>query len=151
MLDLSGHCRTSSASSGSQWARPHRNRELQIALGTAGPQTQAPELSGHCRTATASSRCQRAAGPQPRAPELSGHCQHCRTSTASSTAQRTLPHCRTSTGEYGACDMKRKNMEKYEASCGAAHSWLRGRTELGRRAKQAVRQAVMTAKKSSRS
>ena len=56
---------------------------------------------------------------------------------------------------YDAGEMKERKKErkteKYEASCGAAHSWLRGWTELGRRAKQAVRQAVMTAKKSSRS
>ena len=34
----SGHCRTSTASSRSQWALPDLNRELQIPVGTAGPQ-----------------------------------------------------------------------------------------------------------------
>ena len=67
----------------SQWALPDLNRELQIAVGTAGPQPQLP---------TASSRSQWAlpdlnrdfqiavgtAGPQPRLPDRSGHC---RTST----------------------------------------------------------------------
>ena len=38
--DLSGHCRTSTTSSRSQWARPDLNRELQISVGTAGPQLQ---------------------------------------------------------------------------------------------------------------
>ena len=28
----------------------NRNRELQISVGTAGPQPQTPDLSGHCRT-----------------------------------------------------------------------------------------------------
>ena len=50
--------RTSTASSRSQWALPDLNRELQIAVGTAGPQPRAPDLSGHCRTSTASSRSQ---------------------------------------------------------------------------------------------
>ena len=91
--DLSGHCRTSTASSRSQWALPDLNRELQIAVGTTGPQPRAPDRSGHCRTSTASSRSQWAlpdlnrelqipvgtAGPQPRLP---GHNGHCRTSTA---------------------------------------------------------------------
>ena len=36
--DPSGHCRTSTASSRSQWALPDLNRELQIPVGTAGPQ-----------------------------------------------------------------------------------------------------------------
>jgi len=35
--DRSGHCRTSTAS---QWALPDLNRELQIPVGTAGPQRQ---------------------------------------------------------------------------------------------------------------
>ena len=34
----SGHCRTSTASSRSQWALPDLNRELQIPVGIAGPQ-----------------------------------------------------------------------------------------------------------------
>eukprot|EP00435_Cladocopium_sp_Y103_P024659 s1243_g6.t1 len=38
LLDLSGHCRTSSASSRSQWALPDFIRELQIPVGTAGLQ-----------------------------------------------------------------------------------------------------------------
>ena len=104
--DPSGHSRTSTASSRSQWALPDLNRELQIAValpdlnrdfqiavGTAGPQPRAPDPSGHSRTSTASSRSQWAlpdlnrdfqiavgtAGPQPRLPDRSGHC---RTSTA---------------------------------------------------------------------
>ena len=36
--DPSGHCRTSTASCRSQWALPDLNRELQIPVGTAGPQ-----------------------------------------------------------------------------------------------------------------
>ena len=39
--------RTSTASSRSQWALPDLNRELQISVGTAGPQPRAPDLSGH--------------------------------------------------------------------------------------------------------
>ena len=58
----------SSSQSRSQWAQPdlHRewdlelNRELQIAVGTAGPQPRLPGRSGHCRTSTATSRSQRA-------------------------------------------------------------------------------------------
>eukprot|EP00435_Cladocopium_sp_Y103_P067841 s168_g30.t1 len=55
----SGHCRTSSASSRSQWALLDLNCELQISLGTAGPQPRVPDRSaqlrlpdssGHCRT-----------------------------------------------------------------------------------------------------
>eukprot|EP00435_Cladocopium_sp_Y103_P035378 s1758_g9.t1 len=86
----------------SQWSLPDFNRELQIPVGTAGPQPQVPDPSGHCRTSTASSRSQWAqpdlnrelqipvstAGPQPRAPDPSGHC---RTSTASSRSQWALP------------------------------------------------------------
>ena len=86
----------------SQWALPDLNCELQISVGTAGPQLRAPDLSGHCQTSTASSRSQWAlpdlncevqisvgtAGPQLRAPDLSGHC---RTSTASSRSQWALP------------------------------------------------------------
>ena len=91
--DPSGHSRTSTASSRSQWALPDLHRELQIPVGTAGPQPRRPGRSGHCRTSTATSRSQWAlpdlnrdfqiavgtAGPQPRAPDPSGHC---RTSTA---------------------------------------------------------------------
>ena len=56
--DPSGHSRTSTASSRSQWALPDLNRELQIAVGTAGPQPRLPGRSGHCRTSTATSRSQ---------------------------------------------------------------------------------------------
>ena len=42
--DVSGHCRTSTASS--------------ISVGTAGPQRRAPDVSGHCRASTASARSQ---------------------------------------------------------------------------------------------
>ena len=34
--DRSGHCRTSTATSRSQWALPDLNRDFQIAVGTAG-------------------------------------------------------------------------------------------------------------------
>ena len=57
------------------------NRELQISVGTAGPQLRVPELSGHCRTnreyqSHSSGRCRiSTASAKP-----SGHCQ---TSTAS--------------------------------------------------------------------
>jgi hypothetical protein len=40
--------RISTASSGSKWALPDLNRELQMS-GTAGPQPLAPDLSAHCR------------------------------------------------------------------------------------------------------
>eukprot|EP00435_Cladocopium_sp_Y103_P040005 s3120_g10.t2 len=96
--DCTGHCRTSTASPRSQWALPDLICQLQIAVGTAGPQ---PHPSGHCRTSTASSRSQWAladlnrelqiavgiAGPEPRAPDRSGQC---RTSTASSRSQWAL-------------------------------------------------------------
>ena len=39
--DRSGNCRTSSASSRSQWAPPDLNRECQIPVGNAGPQRRA--------------------------------------------------------------------------------------------------------------
>ena len=48
----SGHCRTSTASSRSQWALPDLNRDFQIAVCTAGPQPRLPDRSGHCRTST---------------------------------------------------------------------------------------------------
>ena len=77
-------------------------REVQISVGTPGPQLRAPDLSGHCQTSTASARSQWAlpdlncerqisvgtARLQPRAPDLSGHC---RTSTASARCQWALP------------------------------------------------------------
>ena len=50
--DRSGHCRTSTATSRSQWALPDLNRDFQIAVGTAGPQPRLPDRSGHCRTST---------------------------------------------------------------------------------------------------
>ena len=56
--DPSGHCRTSTASSRSQWALPDLNRDFQVAVGTAGPQPRLPDRSGHCRTSTANSRSQ---------------------------------------------------------------------------------------------
>ena len=56
--DPSGHSRTSTASSRSHWALLDLNRELQIAVGTAGPQPRLPGRSGHCRTSTATSRSQ---------------------------------------------------------------------------------------------
>ena len=100
--DPNGRCRTSTASSRSQWALPDLNRDFQVAVGTAGPQPRLPGRSGHCRTSTASSRSQWAlpdlnrdfqvavgtAGPQPRLPGCSGHC---RTSTATSRSQWALP------------------------------------------------------------
>ena len=97
----------------SQWALLDLNCELQMSVGTAGPQLRAPDLSGHCRTSTASSRAQWAlpdlncelqisvgtVGPQLRAPDLSGHC---RTSTASSRAQWALPdRLRSGSGRVG--------------------------------------------------
>ena len=59
---------TSATSTISQWALPGLNRELQISVGSAGPQPRALDRSVRSR-------------PQPRAPYLSGHC---RASTASS-------------------------------------------------------------------
>ena len=46
-----------------------------IAVGTHGPQQQAPDLNGHYRTSTASARCARsqwATGPQHQVPDRSG-------------------------------------------------------------------------------
>ena len=86
---LSGHCRTLIASSRSQWALPDLNRELQISVGTAGPQPQAPDLSGHCRTSIASSRSQWALpGLNCKLQILS---EHCRTLIVSSRSQWALP------------------------------------------------------------
>ena len=53
-----GHCRASTASSGSHWALPVLNWAIQISVGTAGPQLRAPNLRGHCRASTASSGSQ---------------------------------------------------------------------------------------------
>eukprot|EP00435_Cladocopium_sp_Y103_P044143 s473_g12.t1 len=83
--ELSGHCRTSSASSRSQWALPDFNRDCQSPVGTAGLHPRAPDPSGHCRTSSASARSQWAlpdfncepqipvgtAGLHPRAPDAS--------------------------------------------------------------------------------
>ena len=44
--DRSGHCRTSCASSRSQWALRDFICQLQIAVGTAGPHVRAPDPSG---------------------------------------------------------------------------------------------------------
>ena len=48
----------SSSQSRSQWAQPDLHRELQIPVGTAGPQPRVADRSGHCRTSTATSRSQ---------------------------------------------------------------------------------------------
>eukprot|EP00435_Cladocopium_sp_Y103_P030868 s2643_g7.t1 len=56
--DRGGHCRTSSASSRSQWALPDFICQQQIAVGTAGLHLPAPDRSGHCRTSSASNRSQ---------------------------------------------------------------------------------------------
>ena len=53
--DRSGNCRTSSASSRSQWALPDLNCEFQIPVGNAGPQPRVHDLSGQRLTSTASS------------------------------------------------------------------------------------------------
>eukprot|EP00435_Cladocopium_sp_Y103_P039283 s2837_g10.t1 len=87
--DRTRHCRTSSASSRSQWALPDLNCELQISVGTAdlncqlqiapgtaGLHLPAPDLSGHCRISTASSKSQWALP----------------TSAASSRSQWAMPH-----------------------------------------------------------
>ena len=52
--DVSGHCRTSTASTRCQWALPDLNREHQMSVGTARPHPRAPDVSGHCQTSTAS-------------------------------------------------------------------------------------------------
>ena len=52
---------------------PTLNRELQISVGTAGPQPRAPNFSGHCRTPTATADLS-GHSQAPRAPDLSGHC-----------------------------------------------------------------------------
>ena len=44
-----GHCRTSTASSRSQWALPDLNCELQISAGTVGLQLRARDLNEHWR------------------------------------------------------------------------------------------------------
>ena len=56
-----------------QWAAPALNIELQIAVGSAGPQQRAPDCSGQRRTSTASPRLQWAApGLTRRALERTG-------------------------------------------------------------------------------
>ena len=78
--DPSGHSRTSTASSRSQWALPDLHRELQIPVGTAGPQPRLPGRTWHCPDLNRDFQIPvGTAGPQPRAPDPSGHC---RTSTA---------------------------------------------------------------------
>eukprot|EP00435_Cladocopium_sp_Y103_P042928 s2957_g12.t1 len=72
--DVSG----STASSRSQWALPGLKRELQIPVGTAGPQPRAPDPSGQRQNRELQISVG-TAGPQPRAPDPSGQC---RTSTA---------------------------------------------------------------------
>ena len=76
--DPSGHSRTSTASSRFQWAQPDLHRELQIPVGTAGPQPRLPGRSGHRRTST--QIAVGTLGPQP-----------CRTSTATSRSEWALP------------------------------------------------------------
>eukprot|EP00435_Cladocopium_sp_Y103_P046920 s753_g13.t1 len=83
----SGHGRTSTASSRSQWARPDFNRELQIPVGTAGLQPSRsqwalPDFNRELQIPVGT------AGLQPRLPDPSGHG---RTSTASSRFQWARP------------------------------------------------------------
>ena len=105
-------------------SRPYRklclNRELQILVGTAGPQLRAPDVSGHCRASTANSRSQSGlrqvnwevkmsvgtAGCLPRAPNL---IQHSRTITASSRSQWDLSReCQMSVGTTGRQGLSRE-------------------------------------------
>ena len=76
-----------------QWALPDLNRELQIPVGTAGPQPRAPDPSGHRRNSTASSRSQWAL-PDPN--------RDFQIAVCTAGPQPRLPdrsgHCRTSTG-----------------------------------------------------
>ena len=136
--DPSGHCRTSTATSRSQWALPDLNRDFQIAVGTAGPQPRLPDRSGHCRTSTATSRSQWAlldlnrhfqiavgtAGPQPPLPDRSGHC---RTSTATSRSQWALPDLnRNFQIAVGTAGPQREECEKRCLKgdrCTYAHEW----------------------------
>ena len=76
--EISGHCRTPTASSRSQWPLPDFNRI----------QPRAPDISGHCRTSTASSRSQR---PLPGPTASSRFEWALRTSTASARSQWPLP------------------------------------------------------------
>eukprot|EP00435_Cladocopium_sp_Y103_P006602 s3742_g2.t1 len=64
--DPSGHRRTSAESSRSQWALPDFSCDCQIAVGTAGLESRAPDSSGHCRASVG----------------------HCRTSAATARFQR---------------------------------------------------------------
>ena len=90
--DPSGHSRTPTASCRSQGALPDLNRELQIPVGTAGPQPRLPDrIRSQCALPDLNRDFQIAvgtAGPQPRLPDRSGHC---RTSTATSRSQWALP------------------------------------------------------------
>ena len=80
---------------------PDLSGELQIAVGTAGPQPRAPDLSGHCWTSAASSTSQRALpASQLRAPDRSGHCP---TSTASPRSQWALRASTAGPQPRGAC------------------------------------------------
>ena len=53
--------------------QPTLKRELQISVGTAGPQPRAPDFSGHCRAPTATADLS-GHSQTPQAPDLSGHC-----------------------------------------------------------------------------
>ena len=61
--------RFSTASCTQQWALPNLNRELQISVGTAGPQLRAPDFNGHCQISTASCRFQWALPDLSQTPE----------------------------------------------------------------------------------
>jgi hypothetical protein len=74
-VDYISFCKpwSSTARARSHGALPDLNRELQISVGTAGPQQRTPDLSGPCRTSTASARLGTAV-PQLREPDVSRHC-----------------------------------------------------------------------------
>ena len=81
---FSGHCRTSTMTSRSDWALPDFNPELKISVGS---QLEVPDLSG------AAANCELpismgTAGPQLRTPDRT---VHCRTVTASCRSQWALP------------------------------------------------------------
>eukprot|EP00435_Cladocopium_sp_Y103_P004136 s418_g1.t1 len=99
LLYHSGHCRTAIASPRSHWALPDFNRDCQIAVGTAGLQSRAPDRSGHCRTSAASSRSQWAL------PDFS-----CQLQTAVSTAglQSRAPHAASSRSQWALPDCNRE-------------------------------------------
>eukprot|EP00435_Cladocopium_sp_Y103_P005735 s418_g1.t2 len=83
----------------SHWALPDFNRDCQIAVGTAGLQSRAPDRSGHCRTSAASSRSQWAL------PDFS-----CQLQTAVSTAglQSRAPHAASSRSQWALPDCNRE-------------------------------------------